>query len=505
MSDGSLSLAGLRPAAALGLLLVVVAAIYAPILDDHFTSDDYQNLGLARQNSLSLSGLFAPSNVHLLPVTRLLWEIEYALFGISAPGYHAVSLALHLANTLLLGWLVRRWTGEGAWALGASATFALTASHWRTTMWIATQAQQLAVLWLLVALALWLAYLESGRRWQLAGAVLAHLLMTFSFTAGVELPLLLGLGVVLLGGSASDKGSPLRRRARRSLVPFLAVSAFYLAVRVALMPGASGLPARLGDWTGLVRSLPEALRFLAGGLAFGYSRSLSGAYFRADGPLPWLWLVQVGLVGVAAAVAIARTRASLVPHRRLLLGCALGTILLYAPAAFGRLTSEVTFEYFVTRSRYLYIPSLPLALLVAIASVEIYRALGRSGNRGAQRVVILAALFVATMNIYELERRAATVDASTHAFQTVEARFATDLRRALATSRGRLLLVDRLAGGADAAHYAGWNVTSRHLAMVHLAPHELRRVAFVAADEAGSLPLGAYDVADGKLVASPRP
>ncbi|MGH9464855.1 MAG: hypothetical protein ACRD0X_04370 [Thermoanaerobaculia bacterium] len=485
------------PLAGAALVLVAAAAVYAPILDDHFSSDDYQNLGLARQTPLSLAGLLQRSDVHLFPVARLLWEAEYALFRLDASGYHSVSLALHLANTLLLWLLVRRLTRDDRWALAAGIVFGLGASHWRTTMWITTQAQLLAAFWLLAALLLWLAYLETGRRSLLVVAALAHLLMIFSFTTGIELPVLLLLAVALLGKSAPG-AAPRSRGVALSILPFVAMSAFYLAARAAAMPADTGLLARFGGWLGLVRAIPEAVRFMAGGLTFGYLRSLAGAYFRWHGPLPWLWWVQIGILGLATLAAVVMARSDLARNRRLLACCALWTVLLYLPAALGRLASGATFEFFVTRGRYLYLPALPMALFVAVVGVETYRALGRSGRRVVQRLGLFAALFVAVMNVYDLRRREAMVDASTHAFAIVEARFATDLERVLATTRGPVAVVERQVGGGEAAHYAGWNVTSRHLAMVHLEPRDLRRLAFVAAD--GARPAVVYEVIEGRLV-----
>jgi hypothetical protein len=253
---------------------------------------------------------------------------------------------------------------------------------------------------------------------------------------------------------------------------------------------------------GLAHGLPEALRFLAGGLTFGYLRSLAGAYFRWDGPLPWLWLLQIGILGIATLTAVVRARSSLARQRRLLACCALWTVLLYLPPAVGRLADGVTFEFFATRARYLYIPALPMALFVAIVSVETYRFLGRSGQRAAQRLALVATVFVLAMNVYDLRRREGMVDASTRAFSIVETRFATDLERVLRTAPGSVVLVERQVGGGEAVRYSGWNVTSRHLAMVHLEPHELRRVVFVAPEGAGPGPRPAlvYDVADGKLV-----
>jgi hypothetical protein len=177
-------------------------------------------------------------------------------------------------------------------------------------------------------------------------------------------------------------------------------------------------------------------------------------------------------------------------------------VLLYLPPAFGRLAGGVTFEFFATRARYLYLPALPMALFVAIVSVETYRFLGRSGHKVAKRLALVAAVFVVAMNVYDLRRRAGMVEASTRAFSIVERRFAADLERVLRTTPGSVALVDRQVGGGEAVHYAGWNVTSRHLAMVHLEPHDLRRLAFVGPGGAGAgpRPVLVYDVADGKLV-----
>jgi hypothetical protein len=163
----------LRPA----LMLVVLAVVaYAPVLGAGFLNYDdpwliehnpYMAAGawhtpwaaffdLSRETRLALGAEY-------LPLRDCLVWLETRLFGLWAPGMHAVSVALYAAALLLLrGALVRTFGARPAVELGV-VLFALHPVHAESVAWLSGQKDVLALVFVGAAL-----YVHAGaapRRW----------------------------------------------------------------------------------------------------------------------------------------------------------------------------------------------------------------------------------------------------------------------------------------------------------------------------------------------------
>ena len=143
-----------------------------------FAADDYQWLLNVRGLSFGevARKAFDPgAQSHFYrPLIWLLFWAQTRVFGLDPRGFHAVSLALHLLNAFLLGWLFYRLTGDEGrttqgetrypWsfvfglssALVVSAIVALHPAPFEAVVWISAQSELLAAALLLLALHLWL-------------------------------------------------------------------------------------------------------------------------------------------------------------------------------------------------------------------------------------------------------------------------------------------------------------------------------------------------------------
>jgi tetratricopeptide (TPR) repeat protein len=87
------------------------------------------------------------------PLTWLSLELDYTLYGLNPAGFHVTNVALHLANTLLLFWVLRRITGETARSAAVAALFALHPLHVESVAWVSERKDVLSTLfWLLTTL-----------------------------------------------------------------------------------------------------------------------------------------------------------------------------------------------------------------------------------------------------------------------------------------------------------------------------------------------------------------
>jgi hypothetical protein len=156
-----------------GLLALLTLVAYSRVVENGFVGLDDGDY--VTDNPRVLAGLTGhglawafttghAANWH--PLTWLSHMLDVELFGLRAGGHHAMSLAIHLASTLLLYRLMLKMTS----GLGASAfvagVFALHPLHVESVAWVAERKDVLgAFFWILTTLAYvrWLDRPGSGR------------------------------------------------------------------------------------------------------------------------------------------------------------------------------------------------------------------------------------------------------------------------------------------------------------------------------------------------------
>ena len=149
-------------------LVAMVAVAYAPaVLWGGFVWDD--TIFTEAEPVRTVSGLwdiwFAPEKIrkeaHYWPLTYTIFWLEHKLWGFWAPGFHAVNVVLHIANTLLLWRLLRRVEVPGAWLV--AAVFAVHPLNVNSVAWIIERKDVLSGLFYLTAALAWLRYEEKAR------------------------------------------------------------------------------------------------------------------------------------------------------------------------------------------------------------------------------------------------------------------------------------------------------------------------------------------------------
>jgi len=167
-----------------GLLLLCVLA-YANALRAPFQFDDFVAFA-DYAGAQSLAGWWAA-----MPGIRPLLKLSYALNAHLSPaplGYHFVNLALHIANTLMVFALLRRWPGAALGAAAAflgAAVFALHPAQTEAVTYLAGRSVSLMASFYLAAL---LAWVRCDSHWRLPLTIGFFLLALACKETAVTLP-----------------------------------------------------------------------------------------------------------------------------------------------------------------------------------------------------------------------------------------------------------------------------------------------------------------------------
>lgn len=368
----------LREAAPGAALVLLTLATYANALSNGFVWDDAPII-VENPDTRDLSAmgrvLLSPDEFppYYRPLNRASYLVDYQLFGMDPRGFHAVNIALHAANALLLLALARRLFGTRAPAMLAAALLAVHPVLAESVNFVSARNNLFA---LLFALASFVLFIDAdrggsrGRAWLSGGAFFLGL-MSKEQAAGA-LPVLAAW--LAVPGLSALRGS----RRWTLLVPHLLALAAYLALRAislgsSMGPGAilAGLPSRVAmNWFMIPRYL---------GLVF-FPRELTTLH-EIPAELPsWPWLA-VAWAAIVAVVAFLVRRPS-----------AAGTVgLLWLGFNLLPIANIVPIPSSLVAERFFYVPATGAWLLLADLWSRLYRSVpARPLVAGAAALSIVA-------------------------------------------------------------------------------------------------------------------
>ncbi len=345
------------------LVLVVAAGTYAGTLRNGFVWDD--TLVLERQLAAfrtPLDVLEPPANIpqfspfYYRPVVVLTYLIDHASGGGGPLSFHVTSLVLHLVACALAFLLFFRLLGPTSLtaATAGALVFAVHPVHSEVVSWMAGRSDALATVGCLAALLAWGSWVETSRVAWLAvgtGALAVGLLSKEAAIAVVPLAAVLPWVWPPTGGRAGRRASPDRVRSGLWTAIVVAVLA-YMLLRIAALGFAAGA------------SRPSAVRLdeVLGGLGFyarGFLWPRTVGVVRTFAPTDTRD-IALGLGAVAAwsvaMVTALRQRARVAAWALAWIALGLGPPLLLLL----RSISETP-----VAERYLYMPSVGVALLIA--------------------------------------------------------------------------------------------------------------------------------------------
>lgn len=134
----------------------------------------------------------SPNADYWIPMTFLSHLLAVELFGLNPAGHHLMNLALHVINTLLLFWVLRRTTGALWQSAFVAALFAIHPLHVESVAWVTERKDVLSTLFFMLTLIAYIRYTEQP-------GVGRYILIAVSFSLGLMAkPMLITLPMVLL-------------------------------------------------------------------------------------------------------------------------------------------------------------------------------------------------------------------------------------------------------------------------------------------------------------------
>lgn len=190
------------PAWLVGILLAgAVLAFYARACGTELNFVNFDDDYYVTANAHVQQGLTADSMcwaftsldaVNWHPMTWLSLALDAQLFGTGAAGFHRTNVLLHVANTVLLFWLLLHMTGALWCSAAVAALFGLHPAHVEAVAWVTSRKDVLSTLFWLLAV---VAYVGYARR----PAVGRYLLVVVPFVLGLMAkPMLVTLPATLL-------------------------------------------------------------------------------------------------------------------------------------------------------------------------------------------------------------------------------------------------------------------------------------------------------------------
>ncbi len=323
------------------ILTAAALLAYARTFNFPFLADDYDHLPHAlHATPAALAALFTQpaADRFFRPAVFIAYAAEARIADLARAPWHALSLALHLAVSLLVYAFARRRNFAMLPSLAAAALFLLHGSRPEAVTWIAAQFDLWAAFFFLLAL---LAFEKGRYLLSLAPLLLALLSKESAYVYPLILLLLLYIDRV-----------PLTRWPRLAGPSFLLTATVFL-YRWHLLGG-------IGGYRNIGTDRPFILTFdlLRTGKALT-ARLAAALEFPINWthPLEW-WLIAALITALAAWAALAASK----PDRRKL-WFGLGFTLLAALPVHEFLLIGADLE----KSRVLYLPSVGFALVFAAA------------------------------------------------------------------------------------------------------------------------------------------
>jgi tetratricopeptide (TPR) repeat protein len=187
-----------------GLMLCLVLAaatfgIYWQVTNHDFVSFDdnvyvtqnaHVQAGVTKKNVIWAFTTLDANFWH--PLTWLSHMLDYELFGLDAGMHHLTNLLFHIANTLLLFWVIKRMTGALWQSAFVAALFALHPLHVESVAWISERKDVVSTLFWMLTMWAYVRYTERP-------GVNRYLLILFFFALGLmSKPMIVTLPFVLL-------------------------------------------------------------------------------------------------------------------------------------------------------------------------------------------------------------------------------------------------------------------------------------------------------------------
>jgi tetratricopeptide (TPR) repeat protein len=180
------------------LLVVLTAGVYAPVLDSEFvtydddlyvTANDQVRQGLTREG-IRWAFDFNEA-VYWHPLTWLSHMLDVEIFGLNSGMHHAMNLLFHIANTVLLFWILRLMTGAYWRSAAVACLFGLHPLNVESVAWVASRKNLLSTAFWMLTILTYLYYCRKPNLRRYGGCLTIFLLGLMFKPMLVTLPFVL--------------------------------------------------------------------------------------------------------------------------------------------------------------------------------------------------------------------------------------------------------------------------------------------------------------------------
>ena len=229
---------------ALGLIAVLTIVVWMPLARHYFSQDDWMLIYWAQNEpGRVLSDMFGrvPHYFRPLTVTGYFAGMS-SLFGLRPFPYHIVSIALHVANTLLVFALMRRLRRSHGASLIVATLFGVNVAFFHAVGWITCVQQLCGAFFSLASMLLFFDAVRDASRRKIAASAAAYALALSSVERPFLIPFVM-LASALYG--LTDSTMPASKRAKY-LWPHFALFTIYMLHRFVWKGGASAESLHFG-------------------------------------------------------------------------------------------------------------------------------------------------------------------------------------------------------------------------------------------------------------------
>ena len=369
------------------MLVVLVVVAYMPAFVAGFVwdDDDYVTKNEALRSVAGLARIWLSPGVtpQYYPVTFTSLWIDYQLWGLRAPGFHATNVLLHAANAVLVWRLLERLAVPGAWI--AAALFAVHPVHVESVAWVTERKNVLSGVFYLAAALVFVtrvAGMPDGARRRGPYLAVVGLFVLALLSKSVTATLPVAIAIVLWW-----RDGRVRREDLLLLVPLL-VLGLGMGLLTALMERHRvGAVGSYWNQTLFERCLiaGRALWFYAGKLLWPYPTIFNYERWTIDARdvVQWTWPIAALGVGLGAWLArswIGRGVVAALAFFAVSLSPALGFVNVYP------------MRYSFVADHFQYLASLGV---LALVGAGIVRVVGTRARLGVTPIVLVLAMLTA--------------------------------------------------------------------------------------------------------------
>src|SRR5687768_4126807 len=153
-----------KPQIWIGLAVILFATLlaYIPAIQNGFVWDDLvyiqKNPLITTINIPEIFSTYYAGNYH--PLTILVHAIEFQFFQLNEKGYHIINILLHVVNTAMVFYVMKRYTENVFITLVIALLFGIHPLHVESVAWISELKDLLYTFFFLIGLWAYLRYLE---------------------------------------------------------------------------------------------------------------------------------------------------------------------------------------------------------------------------------------------------------------------------------------------------------------------------------------------------------